>query len=70
MNIRRRPGILFLYVGVLFLALGSLLRQTVLPPMAYEFQLVSAGALVATVLTTYLLYLPGELPSEPEIDDG
>ncbi len=66
MNIRRRPGILFLYIGVLFLAIGSLLRQTLLPSMTYEFQLVAAGALVASIITTYVLYLPGEISTEPE----
>jgi len=66
MDIRRRPGILFLYVGVSLLALGSLLRRFVLPPTEYEFLLVSAGAFLATILVTYALYEPTEVSTETE----
>lgn len=66
MDIRRRPGILFLYVGISLLALGSLLRRFVLPSSEYEFLLVSAGAFLATVLVTYALYDPKELPAETD----
>jgi uncharacterized membrane protein YgaE (UPF0421/DUF939 family) len=66
MDIRRRPGILFLYVGISLLALGSLLRRFVLPSTEYEFLLVSAGAFLATVFVTYALYDPGELPAETD----
>lgn len=66
MDIRRRPGILFLYVGVSLLALGSLLRRFVLPSSEYEFLLVSAGAFLATILVTYLLYEPAEVSAETE----
>jgi uncharacterized membrane protein YgaE (UPF0421/DUF939 family) len=66
MDIRRRPGILFLYVGVSLLALGSLLRRFVLPPTEYEFLFVSVGAFLATVLVTYALYEPAEVSAESE----
>jgi uncharacterized membrane protein YgaE (UPF0421/DUF939 family) len=66
MDIRRRPGLLFLYVGVSLLALGSLLRRFVLPPTEYEFLLVSVGAFLATILVTYLLYDPTEVSTETE----
>ncbi|WP_128224812.1 hypothetical protein [Halobacteriaceae bacterium SHR40] len=66
MDIRRRPGLLFLYVGVSLLALGSLLRRFVLPSTEYEFLLVSAGAFLATVLVTYALYDSTEATAETE----
>lgn len=66
MDIRRRPGILFLYVGVSLLALGSLLRRFVLPSTEYEFLLVSVGAFLATILVTYALYDPTEVSAETE----
>lgn len=62
MNIRHRPGVLFLYVGVSLLATGSLIRQFLLPTIPYEFQLISALAFIASVALTYLLYIP---PSSP-----
>lgn len=58
MQIRHRPGILFLYVGVSLLATVSLLRQTLLPSIPYEYQLLSAVALTASVVVTYVLYIP------------
>lgn len=58
MQIRHRPGILFLYVGVSLLATVSLLRQTLLPSIPYEYQLLSALALAASVVVTYVLYIP------------
>lgn len=66
MDIRRRPGVLFLYVGISFLALGSLLRRLVLPSTEYEFLLVSGGAFLATVLVTYVLYDDSDLAADSE----
>jgi hypothetical protein len=70
MDIRLRPGLLFLYVGISLLALGSLLRRLVLPSMDHEFLLVSAVAFVATVVVTYTLYDDRDRPAESEWRHG
>lgn len=58
MHIRHRPGILFFVVGVSFLATASLLRQTILPPIPYEYPLLTGISLVASLVVTHLLFVP------------